>query len=71
MINLKGFKDPKGLDVYLNVTEVESVCTDADRSGFILTKINMKSGQSILVKEKLDAVLLKLMKANGPGSSIT
>lgn len=70
MITLMGFKDPKGLDVYLNVTEVESVCYENHSTGLILTKITMKSGQSIFVKEKLDDVILYLMKANGPGSSI-
>ena len=56
-----------GQSVFINVAEVESVKEiHVER-----TVIYMKSGEVITVKEKANDVVLKIMKANGPGSSIS
>ena len=56
-----------GQNVFVNVSEVESV----KEVHVAKTVIYMKSGEVIMVKEKANVVVLKIMKANGPGSSIS
>tara|TARA_Y100000592_G_C5466379_1_gene316980 strand:- start:549 stop:767 length:219 start_codon:yes stop_codon:yes gene_type:complete len=55
-----------GKNVYVNVKEIESVKeVHVERA-----VLYMKSGEVIMVKEKADDVVIKIMKGNGPGSSI-
>ena len=55
-----------GKNVYVNVEEIESVKeVHVER-----TVLYMKSGEVIMVKEKADDVVIKIMKGNGSGSSI-
>ena len=55
-----------GKNVYVNVKEIESVKeVHVER-----TVLYMKSGEVIVVKEKADDVVIKIMKGNGSGSSI-
>ena len=55
-----------GKNVYVNVKEIESVKEVHEGR----TVLYMKSGEVIMVKEKVDSVVVKIMKGNGPGSSI-
>ena len=56
-----------GQSVFINVAEVESIKeVHVER-----TVIYMKSGEVITVKEKANDVVLKIMKGNGAGSSIS
>ena len=55
-----------GQNVFVNVAEIESV----KEIHVAKTVIYMKSGEVIMVKEKADDVVIKIMKGNGPGSSI-
>ena len=71
MIHLAQFalhRDDKdsGANVYVNVKEIESV----KEVHISKTVLYMKSGEVIVVKEKADDVVIKIMKGNGPGSSI-
>ena len=56
-----------GQSVFVNVAEVESI----KEVHIERTVIYMKSGEVIGVKEKANDVVLKIMQANGPGSSIS
>ena len=55
-----------GKNVYVNVVEVESVKEiHVER-----TVLYMKSGEVIMVKEKADDVLVKILEGNGSGSTL-
>ena len=56
-----------GQSVFINVAEVESV----KEVHIEKTVIYMKSGEVLMVKGKANDVVLKIMKGNGPGSSIS
>ena len=71
MIQLTQFalhRDDKdsGTNVYVNVKEIESV-KEVHISKVVLY---MKSGEVIMIKEKADDVLVKILEGNGSGSTL-